>query len=252
MHFLDLVKYRMQKIKLKKKNREFKKENPKILLPPDYLMFESYKLDYHKYFFGGKESAKDIIKDVQPYVSLTNASILDWGCGPARIVRHLPDIIDKNCAVHGTDYNPKTINWCAQNIPNVTFSLNDLSPPLSYTDNHFNFVYGISIFTHLSVDNHYEWFDELLRITQKNGIILLTTAGSAFKEIMTETEKKQFDKGTLVTRGKVVEGHRVYAAFQPPSFLKTLFKGKVEVLKFTAGKKENWGINQDKWILKVL
>lgn len=252
MHFLDTVKYEWQKFKLKKKNNHFKIENPSVKLPPDYLMFESYKLDYHKYYFGGKKSAEDIINDVKSYIKLSNLNILDWGCGPARILRHLPDILGQDCSYFGTDYNPKTIDWCSRNLKQIDFKLNDLNPPLDYTSDKFGFIYGISIFTHLSEENHYKWFDELVRITKKDGVILLTTAGAAFEEIMTESEKEQFNKGFLITRGQVKEGHRVYAAFQPPSFLKILFEGKVEVLKFIAGQKENWGINQDQWILRVL
>lgn len=250
MHLVDLIKFRIQKIRLKDKNDQFKRENPNVLLPPDYLMFESYRLDYFKYYFGGKESAKSLMGDISQYIPLQNVSILDWGCGPARILRHLPDIVDESCILYGTDYNEKTIKWCSENIPKIHFSQNNLNPPLNYPSSNFEVVYGVSIFTHLSEEKHYNWFDELIRITKKDGVILLTTAGAIFKEIMTEKERKEFDEGKLVTRGKVVEGHRVYSAFQPPSFLRVLFRDKFEILEFTPGEKETWGLNQDRWILR--
>ena len=41
----------------KKDNEAFKKKFPDIVLPPDYLMYESFKLDYASYYFGGKKTA---------------------------------------------------------------------------------------------------------------------------------------------------------------------------------------------------
>lgn len=250
MHSVDKWKFYLQKIQHAKNNRAFKRAHSSVQLPPDYMMFESYRLDYHKYFFGGKKSAYWIKERTEKYIDFNQKTILDWGCGPARILRHLPEVINGNCKFYGTDYNKSTIDWCQQHIPNIKFSHNQLSPPLPFSAATFDLIYGISIFTHLSAEKHYQWFEELNRITKRNGIILLTTAGAAFKENMTNSEQRKFDEGLLVTRGKVIEGHRVYAAFQPPSFLRKLFQGTAEVLEFEAGKREEWGINQDLWIIR--
>jgi len=43
-------------------------------------------------------------------------------------------------------------------------------PPMSYEDNMFDFVYSISIFTHLPEDMQFAWLQELQRITKPGGI----------------------------------------------------------------------------------
>lgn len=252
MHLLDKCKFQYQKFSLSSKNKLFKSTHPDIVLPPDYMLFESYRLDYEKYFVGGKESATFIKSKVEPYISKTNLSILDWGCGPGRIIRHLPELFDTTNNFFGTDYNEKSIKWCSENFKGITFKSNGIKPPLNFEQNQFDFIYGISIFTHLSQENHINWVNELHRVLKKGGVLLITTHGEVFKSKMTSVEKKTFDKNQLVVRGNVIEGHRVYTAFQPEIYLRGLFSNKFEVLNFEPGKMEAWGANQDLWVLKSI
>jgi SAM-dependent methyltransferase len=252
MHFADNVKYYFEWLKNKSKNDAFVKKHPNVALPPSYILFESFQMNYEKYFVGGKETAQWIVDLATPFVDLQNATILDWGCGPARVVRHLKELIAGNCAVFGTDYNKKTIHWCKKNIENVVFEENDVNPPTVFDNEKFDLMYGISIFTHLSEENHHLWFSELLRISKKGGVLILTTHGDAFAAKLTDDEKIIFAKNEMVIRGNVVEGHRVFTAFQPSQYLKNMFENKVEILKHIEGQKKNWGIEQDVWILKKI
>ncbi|MDV7395980.1 class I SAM-dependent methyltransferase, partial [Arthrospira platensis SPKY1] len=125
---------------------------------------------------------------ISKYQDLHGKRILDWGCGPARIVRHLPGLLPDS-EIHGTDYNPNTIAWCKANIKGVQFEKNELDPPTVYPDKHFDLIYGISIFTHLSEPRHFSWFDELMRIAKPGAVILLTTHGNLYKRVLTDAEK---------------------------------------------------------------
>jgi SAM-dependent methyltransferase len=250
MHSVDTLRYYSDKIKNFNKNNTFKSKYPDVALPPDYLIFESFNLNYEKYYIGGKESAIWLKDKISPFIAPQNLKILDWGCGPARILRHLPDVFTDNCAFFGVDYNPKTIDWCQKNLKGISFSKNNLNPPLSFDNATFDALYGISIFTHLSEVNHFQWFEELSRVTKNGGIMLLTTQGDAYKAIMTEHEQAQFDNHKLVIRDNVLEGHRVFSAFQPPAFMKKLFASTCDILVHEAGKPESWGINQDVWIIR--
>ncbi len=91
-----------------------------------------------------------------------------------------------------------------------------------------------------------------MRVSKAGAIILVTTHGEIFKTIMTEKEINEYDNGDLVTRANVIEGHRVYTAFQPVSFMHNLIDGKCKILKHTAGKQESWGTSQDLWIFSKL
>jgi ubiquinone/menaquinone biosynthesis C-methylase UbiE len=250
MHHLDKLKYWLVKTKNASKNNQFLQNHPNIVLPPDYILFESFKMDYEKYFVGGQKSATWVKEQIQPYIPIEQVKILDWGCGPARILRHLPTLFDAKSQFFGTDYNENTIQWCQNHLKNIHFAKNDLHPPLAYEAHFFNAIYGISIFTHLSETNHRLWFDELCRVLKQGGILLLTTHGTVFKAIMTDSEKQQFDNQQLVIRDKAIEGHRVFTTFHPPTFMKILFEIHCDVLAHQIGIKESWGLNQDVWILR--
>jgi SAM-dependent methyltransferase len=250
LYVADKIRFRVHYWITSEKRSKFRKENPDVKLPPDYLIYESFKLDYQKYYFGGRETARWIIERLGKYIRLENAAILDWGCGPSRVLRHIPGMLPESCRLFGTDYNPATIRWDQDNVPGVHFSLNNTEPPLSYPDHHFNAVYGISIFTHLSEKLHYQWFAELVRITKPGGILLLTLQGRAFTGKLTPAERAVFDQGKLVIRGHTKVGHRTWSAFHPEAFVRNLTQGH-EVAEFEEGSLTNGQPMQDVWVIRV-
>lgn len=249
LHITDLARFQILKAKNRSKNREYQINNPNIKLPPDYLLYESFAIDYSAYFDGGKESAHDLYKNLSRYKSDQEMNILDWGCGPGRVIRHMPDYFGDNCNFYGTDYNEKSIRWCTENIPNVNFYQNKLSPPLNYEESHFNIIYGISIFTHLSEEMHYAWIKELYRMLDRDGILLITTAGNAFKSKLAKNEKSRFENGELIVRSKVKEGHRTFAAFHPASFMQDLLSA-FTILEYIERKPVKNYLPQDIWIIQ--
>jgi len=213
------------------------------------MMYESFQINYQKYFSGGRKTTEWLLDLCGPFLDLQEATILDWGCGPARIVRHLPDLLP-GATVHGTDYNRKTIAWCKEAIPKVEFRVGKLAPPLEYPDAQFDLIYGISIFTHLSEANHVAWLTELARLLKPGGVIFLTTQGDIFRQKLTLSEKTQYDGGSLVVRGGAKEGHRVYSAFQPPVYFRSLTSGRFQEIKHIPGEQEDWGLEQDVFVMK--
>lgn len=249
MHLLDQVKFAYQKWKNGGRNTRFAQTHPGVKFPPDYMLFEAFQLDYQKYFEGGERTAQWIKGLFEKHAPMDGKTVLDWGCGPARVLRHFPKLLE-NSTLHGTDYNPKTIAWCRESIEGVTFSINQLNPPTAFPNELFDFVYGISIFTHLSEANHFQWFAELMRIAKKGALLLLTTHGDVFKEKLTGAEQQDFDQHKLVARGQVVEGHRVFAAFHPPAYMRQLLESQAEVLEHIPGTQKSWGLEQDVWIIR--
>lgn len=250
MHAADRLRYGLLRYRNRSANHAWRAAHPGVALPPDYLMYESFQLNYRKYYEGGRAAAEWVRDHLSRHLELQHAHILDWGCGPGRVIRHLPEVVGHGCRYSGTDYNPQSIKWCRENLPGITFLLNGLNPPLEAPAATFHAVYGISIFTHLSAAAHQHWYDELLRVTRPGGVLLLTTHGAAFRAIMTDAERATFDAGQLVIRSNVTEGHRVFAAFQPPAFLHELFEQQARVLEHLPGERQNGGASQDVWLLR--
>jgi len=252
IYFTDWLRYYMQKSKNRKINKVFRSENPEVKLPPDYLIYESFQINYQKYYTESIDTAKWLANHFKKYIELKDKRILDWGCGPGRIIRHLPTLIGNGCEYFGTDYNKKSIDWCSKNLSDVKFNRNSLTAQLPFADNFVDVIYGISIFTHLSKQLHFDWYNELYRILKPNGIMFLTTQGDNFKVKLTDTELKIYNDNSLVVRGNVKEGHRTFSAFHPKEFMKKLFYN-AEILEHIETKPDKGGwLPQDIWIIKKL
>ncbi|MBA3651497.1 MAG: class I SAM-dependent methyltransferase [Chthoniobacterales bacterium] len=100
--------------------------------------------------------------------------ILDFGCGCGRILRCL----GRHSGFIATDLDPEAITWCQANLSDLaTFEVNGDRPPLSHESDTFDFVYAISVFTHLPEDLEQLWLEELRRVTRPGGTLLLTVHG---------------------------------------------------------------------------
>ena len=249
MPLFDRLYFFFNKIYFIKKNKRFIKTHPLVKLPPDYMIYEAFRMDYETYYNDGRDTAAWLVQRWSDYSSLVDSKILDWGCGPARVVRHLPDFLPQS-KIYASDYNLQTIEWCKENIPGIEFIKNNLEPPLPFDDHFFDIVYALSVFTHLSEENHYKWMDEMYRLLKPGGMFLLTTQGSIFIDKLSEMEKKEFSQGLLVVRNNVKEGHRSFSAFHPKAFMQSVFSDRWKVLKFTKGTMHSWGPEQDTWIIQ--
>jgi SAM-dependent methyltransferase len=243
----DKLRYQWQKLRHAGANRNFIKNNPAIVFPPPYFIYETYRLNYEEYYNDGYATAKELTDLIKANVVLTaNSRVLDWGCGPARITRHLPSLLP-GAAIYGTDYNPKYIDWCKTNIPGIEFHLNKIEPPFRYENDFFDAVIGLSIFTHLSIKGHTEWITELYRVLKKGGILIITTQGAAYRDKLLKEEQSQFDKNEIVVRENFKQGHRLYSSYQPQEAIVEMIKNKFQLLEYMEGDKAGL---QDMWVLK--
>lgn len=103
--------------------------------------------------------------------------ILDFGCGCGRTLIHMHDLAP-NARFDGTDIDVKAINWCQKNLGFASFSLGKESPPTDYAADTFDFIYAISVFTHLDEDYQFRWLEELRRISKIGATLVLTLHGA--------------------------------------------------------------------------
>jgi len=102
--------------------------------------------------------------------------ILDFGCGCGRTLVHMRSLAP-SAQIDGTDIDVKAIEWCKTNLQFATFSLSKERPPIDCASNTFDFIYAISVFTHLDEEHQFIWLEELRRIAKPGAIILLTVHG---------------------------------------------------------------------------
>jgi len=103
--------------------------------------------------------------------------ILDFGCGCGRTLVHLQDRAP-TARIEGVDIDAKAIKWCRRHLHPAEFSLSKETPPIDYFSETFDFIYAISVFTHLDEDHQFRWLEELRRISKPEGILLLTVDSS--------------------------------------------------------------------------
>jgi SAM-dependent methyltransferase len=222
-------------------------------LPPDDLAYDAYgMLDWPVYWTSGLEIATHLRAILVQEISGPGPRrVLEWGCGPARIVRHLPALLSGAPAweILGSDFNPGTVRWCGRHIEGVTFVENRLEPPLRLPPSSLDAVYCISVLTHLSEAMHLAWVRELGRVLRPGGVLIASLHGQTARERLLPDERRRYDDGRLVVRGGLAEGRRTYVAYHPPAFVRAVLFRDFEVIRHEVAPVPSLSL-QDLWIVR--
>jgi SAM-dependent methyltransferase len=101
---------------------------------------------------------------------------LDFGCSSGRVVRVLaaayPEI-----DWHGCDPLAAAVEWARDHLPDIDFEVSPEHPPLPYSDNSFDLVFAISIWSHFGEAAALRWLVEMSRVLRRGGRLVLTTHG---------------------------------------------------------------------------
>jgi SAM-dependent methyltransferase len=127
----------------------------------------------------GKGLADDIENILQSQLKRNLSSfhdILDFGCGCGRALIWLYRLASKP-KYHGTDIDEEAIEWCRNNLKFAEFSANKPFPPLDFRSEGFDFIYAISVFTHIDEEMQNAWIQELHRVLKPKGILLISVLG---------------------------------------------------------------------------
>jgi len=127
-----------------------------------------------------------------------SARILDFGVGWGRIARFfLRDIPLEN--IHGVDVTSEFTAICRETFKSEKFFTCQPHPPTSLPTNHYDFIVGYSVFSHLSEAACMAWMKEFGRILAPGGIVALTTRGRPFFDFC-ESQKEKKTRFQLVLR----------------------------------------------------
>jgi SAM-dependent methyltransferase len=149
-------------------------------LPPAELRYRvSSSPDAQNFITIGKKCAADIESALRRVgCDLAKLErILDFGCGCGRTLIHMKELAP-HAQFDGTDIDARAIDWCKEHLRFATFKVGQASPPTDYAPDSFDFIYAISVFTHLDAPYQFQWLEELRRIAKPGGVLLLTVDSS--------------------------------------------------------------------------
>ena len=128
----------------------------------------------------GRLCAEDIVKTLasagKKLADFKN--ILDFGVGCGRTLRWLAPLAPA-AHFYGSDIDHEAIDWCRTNLDFASFSTNAPLPPLPFANGQFDFIYVVSVFTHLDESYQFQWLAELRRVARAGAFVLLTLHGES-------------------------------------------------------------------------
>jgi len=170
---------------------------------------------------GGKKIAHQGIVDAlhKHQLDLNDfQAVLDFGCGCGRLMRHWKSLTKPR--LYGTDYNPVLIEWCKSNLPFAQFQVNQLEPPLNYSDSQFDFIFAGSVFTHFPEALQFAWLTELRRILMHGGYLMLTTSGEHYAKNLPLPLQKRFYAGQFVAIQENQAGTNLCSAYHSEKYVR--------------------------------
>lgn len=250
LYIVDKFNYFYSLFKYAAKNKRYQQQHPGFGFPPNYYLYETYKLDYQNYKEDGEVTAKEIIEWTGKYNSAPS-TILEWGCGVGRIIRHIPYLVKKDSLIVGVDINTAMIQWNAANIPGVHFQQIDYCPPTLFDNNQFDVVFALSVFTHIEVECQPGWLVEMHRIMCDKGVFLFTTHGKKYETKLNAREKETLHHRGALTIDYQQKGHRMMTTYNTHQHFKIAVEQYFDIVEYYCGMEhpEKLG-GQDVWIVR--
>lgn len=248
---LDKMIFGISWLKNKRKNTLYKRANKDVPFPPDYYLYETYRLDYEEYIQDGLLTGKEIVEYAGKYLTKDPEKVLEWGCGVSRIIRHLHQFYQSGMGIYGCDINARMIAWNQRHVKDVNFKVIDFDPPTPYNASQFDMIYAMSVFTHIIVEQQESWLQEMHRILKPQGVFLFTTHGYNYLEKMLGSERKQLEEQGGFTKAYYKKGHRMMSSYNLPDKFGEQVKKYFDILEFWDGKEYTSKMGgQDLWIVR--
>ncbi|HMH24903.1 MAG TPA: class I SAM-dependent methyltransferase [Puia sp.] len=229
----------------------FRAANPGLIIPPDYLLYETYRLDYEQFFKDGEATAKEIMDWTKIYISGELSGILDWGCGISRVATHVHKFTDAETSVYACDINARMIEFGKNHYPDISYSIIPYTPPTTYDSSSFDLVYALSVFTHIEATQQNLWIKEIHRILKDKAVFLFTTHGKFYDPKLLEPEKQFLDQNGFFTKSYSKKGHRMMTTYNSAGSFRSQLQPYFEILEFHDGASDPTRTGgQDLWIVR--
>ncbi len=187
--FVRLAQFKRE---LKRAQFEYDRMNASDIPPPKLRYRVHRALDLRSYETLGNEVSDAIVATIKRInIETDGKDILDFASGPGRAAKWLKKKLP-GINLTGSDIDREAIEWASTNLPHVgAFVVNDYRAPTEFSEEQFDLIYSISLFTHLDEKLQDEWLKELHRILKKGGYLLATTHGQFAQSTCTDAECTQ-------------------------------------------------------------
>lgn len=202
-------------------------------LPPPHLVnYVTGKYDLRSFYNSGAQGSECINQILKKNgINLSQFKhVLDFGCGCGRVIRHWHSL--QGPQFFGTDYNADLIKWCKDHLTFAKFKLNDSSQNLTFDRDQFDFIYAISVFTHLAENLQQPWMRELHRILRPGGYLFFTVHGKSRLNQLSESEHQDFLSGKLVVIRANSSGTNYCGVFHPEQYIREKLAKEFSIVDF--------------------
>jgi SAM-dependent methyltransferase len=125
----------------------------------------------------GHVLGEHLLRSLPADLELAGCRVLDFGCGPGRLLRHLVTRVPAGTAVDGCDIDEASIAWLRAHLPAPHEAFRSAAePPLPRADGSYRLIYATSVFTHLAA-SWSAWLCELHRLLEPGGVLAATIMG---------------------------------------------------------------------------
>jgi SAM-dependent methyltransferase len=163
-------------------------------------------------------------------------SVLDFGCGSGRLLTGWL-LEESRRELAGCDSNAVLVDWARAHLPaRVRIAHTSPVPPLPYRPAEFDFVFAVSVFTHLSFRTQELWARELARVLEPGGTLLATYHGRPYVDIFARGRLAEFDRQGHLEMEIGEEGSNEFASFHAPTAVSALFDQFELVAHFPEGR----------------
>lgn len=181
-----------------------------LYVPPPMLLQKRVVGDYFGDFI---ESGFRMIKDFEFSLKKTDKklndfkSVLDFGCGCGRVFMAM-HVLFPELKISGSDIDEEAIEFCKKEYSHFgDFEVNPHNGPSLFNDNSFDFIYGISVFTHLPEDMQFNWLKDLKRISKKDSYLFLTIENKKSERYLNDEQLADYAKsGFYYYKGAKTQG----------------------------------------------
>ena len=215
-------------------------------LPPAALMRRvAGTADVAWFLEGGRRAVASLLPHAR--MAAGPVRVLDFGCGCGRVARHWGSV--PGVTLVGVDTELLSVLWCRRRLGLGHYHRNGLTARLRFPDASFDFVYALSVFTHLDVPLQVRWLRELARVLKPGGSLALSLHGSESVKTVPADLQRAFERGELVIARSGRPGSNDCNAFHPFERAVELFPPELELTSFTpAGAAGN--PHQDLYVLQ--